>query len=307
MAEAFQDKISIETAVEKLKRLVPDKQLLREVFDIWDKAIKTTPEQLAEQKEDIARREKELAQSEKLFKARKAISGGLTTLVEAVQAGNAEAAKDLAKVAVEATLFLDIAEKRHPQLMKTVAAGEQMWPVLTSGEDGWEKEAARRVVCLNLGAEARTFKVRLRQPRGADAHLPARQWAKAAVRTIEETQLRHLSIGGIIDEFGSRAVFLDFLDKGGWRLGNIPQWTDGVSALGRFSRSSLSKWKPVVRKMIREEMTDFHLGAEWAMQRSTAERNGRNTTGEIQNAILDDICSALERIAPAENLPKADC
>jgi hypothetical protein len=47
-------------------------------------------------------------------------------------------------------------------------------------------------------------------------------------------------------------------------------------------------------------MPDFHTQPEWANQRRTAVANERDSVGEIQNAILDDIVSALARLAPGK-------
>jgi hypothetical protein len=62
-----------------------------------------------------------------------------------------------------------------------------------------------------------------------------------------------------------------------------------------------------VRKLIREQMPDFQMRPEWSNQRNTAAASGRETPGEIKNAILDDITSALERLVPDSDLPKSDC
>jgi len=88
------------------------------------------------------------------------------------------------EVGIQAAVFVAIAERKHPELIKAMARAQAMWPVLASGEAGWEKKAARQVEALGLGDDAQTFKVRFRKARGVETHLPARQWAKAAVRTI---------------------------------------------------------------------------------------------------------------------------
>ena len=59
--------------------------------------------------------------------------------------------------------------------------------------------------------------------------------------------------------------------------------------------------------MIREQMSDFHARPEWSTQRNTAVVSGRKAPGEIKNAILDDITSALERLVPDSDLPKPAC
>jgi hypothetical protein len=210
-------------------------------------------------------------------------------------------------VAIQAAVLLGITEKRHPNLLKPIAKSQILWPVLATDEPGWEKEAVCRIAELRLGAELGKPKVRFRQARGADANLPARRWAKAAVRTIEETHFRCLAFGPILREFGSTEAMADFCVETHWTYGQNPRWLDDVVRLGKFSTETLPQWKRAVRKMIREQLPEFHAGEEWATQRNSAEARGRNTVGEIQNAILDDITSALERIVPAREMPKSAC
>ncbi len=307
LLKVLRNEIPVTESAEKLKRLVPDKGILRELFDSWSKAVQATPEQVAEQKKDIQRREKELAQTEKLHKATKAITDGLIMLAEAAEVGDPKALKQLVEAATQATVFVAIAEKKHPELLKAIARPQVMWPVLASGEPGWEQKAAQSVRKLELGDAGQTFRVRFRKARGADANLPARQWAKAAVRTIEETQFRAAAIGSLSQEFGSRESFLSFMRKAKWKLDKWPKWAEEAMKLRPFCVESLPQWKPVARQLIREQIPDFHTRSEWAAQRNSASERCRDTTGEIQNAILDDICSALERIAPVKELPKSAC
>jgi hypothetical protein len=144
------------------------------------------------------------------------------------------------------------------------------------------------------------FKARFRQPRGAEINLPARTWAKAAVRTIEETRFRFLAFGSLMKGFGSAEALTDYCMETGWDFGQSADWVNDVTKLGIFSVESLPAWKRAIRKIIRQQMPDFHTRSEWATQRASAIARGRDTRGEVQNAILDDICSALERLAPAK-------
>ena len=136
---------------------------------------------------------------------------------------------------------------------------------------------------------------------------PARRWAKAAVRAIEETRFRFLSLRGLLREFGSIEALSNYCSEASWDMGKDPEWVEGVVELKQFSSESLTQWKPVIRKMIREQLPEFHTRPEWNTQRNTAEASGRNTPGEIQNAILDDIISALRRLAPIRQVPKSGC
>lgn len=307
LIKALRDEIPVELAAQKVKRLVPDKEMLLKLFDVWDKAVKATPEQVAKDKMDIERQEREIARSERFHKARNAIVSGLTILAEATDAGDAEAAKNLAEAAIQASVLLAIAEKKRPELLKPIARKEMMWPVLASEEVGWEKDAMRHIAGLKLGADRLTLNVRFRKARGTDANLPARLWAKAAVRTIEETQFRILSFGQVLRDFGSHKALADFCIETNWRIGEQPEWVRDTAGLGMFSHESLPRWKLVVRKMIREQVHNFHTRPDWTTQRNTAIANGRATRGEIQNAILDDITSALARLAPDSIMPKSAC
>lgn len=307
LSKLFRGEMPVTESAQALKRLVPDPGILRELFDSWSQAVKTTPEQAAEQSRNIARREAELARSAQWVKAMKAITGGLTVLVEGTAAGEVEAAKQLVQAGVNAAMFVGIAEKQHPEMMKTLARKQELWPVLAKGEAGWERETENRVRALGLGDEARLFSVRFRRARGVDANLPARQWAKAAVRTIENTQLRAAAILAWSRQFGSRGVFLKFLDQARWQFGPVPGWAREALGVKPFCAASLPEWKRMVRQMIREQIPAFHTRPEWATQRNSAAARGRDTVGELQNAILDDIGSALERIAPIKEMPKSAC
>jgi hypothetical protein len=307
LIKVLHNQIPVEMAIQKIKRLVPDKEMLQQLFDVWEKKVNAKPEQVAKEKEDIASRELEIAKSGRLHKARKAILDGMTTLAEAAEAGDAKAVEYLAEAAIETTGLLHIVERKQPRLLGTIARGRMLWPVLASSELGWEKDSIKRIERLELGADLHWYKVPFRKARGTDANLPARLWAKAAVRTIEETRFRILSFGQILHEFGSNQGLADFCMETGWRIGKEPEWAHDVVGLKRFSRESLPEWKLAIRKMIREQMRNLHTCPEWSTQRNTAEASGRTTPGEINNAILDDITSALDRLVPDSGLPKSTC
>jgi hypothetical protein len=295
---ALRDEISADVAARKIKQLVPDRDLAGKLFDHWQNAAAATSETVTRQKDKLARDEADLRRCERLQKANKSINRGLRVLAEGALAGDTDACRDLAGLAVDATRFLYFAERLHPEVVEREARARTVWPVLDSGEAGWEKDAARRVSKLDLGANLQFFRVRFRRARGTDANLPARLWAKAAVRVAEETRWRGLAAAQLVRDFGSAEAIDDFCLEAGWEIGKSPRWKRVVVALDAFSQISLPQWTPAIRQMIREEMPDFHTRPEWANQRRTAARNGRDSVGEIQNAILDDIVSALTRVAP---------
>lgn len=294
----MRDEISVAEAARKVRRLVPDKELAAKLFEHWKLAASATPESITEQREEIAREEADLRRLTRLGNTDRALHRSLWLLSDAAMAGDADAAKCLVEAAISAATFLQMAEASNPELFRSLAGMQLRWPVLASEEAGWEKAAARRVATLDLGAGLQVFKVRFRPVRGTEANLPARLWAKAAVRVAEETRWRMFMLAQLGREFGSSGAFADFCIEAGWQAGDRPKWSREAAALAPLSQASLPTWKPVVRQMIRDEMPDFHLRPEWVNQRRTAAASGRDSVGEVQNAILDDIVSALKRLAP---------
>jgi hypothetical protein len=288
----------IEAASADVQDLVPDAELRRKVFDLYAEWLKDNPEDLEQKRKELALDRSDVCRGEKLLKARATIQRGLMQLFEAVRNADAEAAEDLVEVAKLAAVLLSSAEKAQPELFKPIARWRTDWPVLAKHEASWEKAALQHIAELDLGAGLQVFHVRFRTVRGADANLPARRWAKAAVRVAEETKWRCVLFGGLIRDFGSSNAFADFFVGSGWEFGNEPAWVNSVMKLKRFSKESLAEWKPVVKEIIRDQVPDFHALPVWTTQRNTAAANGKTAKGEVQNAILDDIVSALERLAP---------
>jgi len=72
LTKVLRNELSVADGAQKVKRLVPDKELMRELFGLLEQTYKTTPEQVAEQRRDIRQRERELKRSEQLHEAAKA-------------------------------------------------------------------------------------------------------------------------------------------------------------------------------------------------------------------------------------------
>lgn len=220
-------------------------------------------------------------------------------LAERANAGDSDAIRDLVRVGHEVIQFLLIAKLAHPELVRTVSKSEGLWPVLISRKSTWEKNVTAQLRGLELGTDLDVFHVRFESPRGPDENYPARQWAKAAVRNLEETRWRFVIYGQY------RSEFQQMVYQGDADLASIPPWTEAACRLPLLSTQTVPTWGKVIRDMIREQVPDFHTQPEWENQRKTALHSGRNTMGEIRNAILDDIVSALKRIAPRIALPKS--
>ncbi len=129
---------------------------------------------------------------------------------------------------------------------------------MASDKPGWEKDALKHVTDLGLGADMQAYGVWFRQARGTDVNLPAWPGAKAAVRTIEATRLRLLSFGAVLKEFGSPQALADFCMDSGWEIGEQVKWVAEVVKLPAFAEESLPVWRSAIRKMIREQLPDFH-------------------------------------------------
>jgi len=288
----------IASASSKVEELVPDKELRRKVVDKYAKWLTNSAEDTERTKEDFAQMEADIHRREKINKAHEKAQSGILELSQAARDGDVDAANDLVTVATLAAVLLSSAELAKADIFKSIARERTHWPVMAKYDSHWEKTAMKRVAQLDLGGALECVHVRFRQVRGTDANLPARRWAKTAVRVAEQTRCRFILIGGIVRDFGSTDAFVDFCFELGWEICDCPEWVNSVMKLKQFSQETLRDWKPVVRDLIRHQVADFHLLPEWQTQRNTATANGKTSRGEIQNAILDDIVSALGKLAP---------
>jgi hypothetical protein len=298
MRKFIREEISADTAVKRIRRLVPNRRIARELLDHWSKVVTTKAEDLPRANEEIARKEADIHRRGQLINASEAILKGFSQLVESAMAGDAEAANDLVHSATAAVEFLTVVERAQPEVFHQIARQKLLWPMMARDEPGWEKIAADRIRGLDLGSGLRCFHAQFRQARGPDSSHPARRWAKAAVRVIETTFWRRISLSQLHRDFGSAEAFANFAVEAGWRFGDNAKWSDLLLGLQPFSRAALADWKKIIRQMIREERPEFHTAPEWSNQRNAAKASGRDSRGEIQCAILDDICSALARLAP---------
>lgn len=289
------DEIDAATVARRIRRICPNKKLQREILDFF--AAPSPPPTMTA--EEMAREQQDIARAERILHAWKKTTLAVDLLGEHADAGEAEAIKNLADVAEHAIQRLMIAEKRHPETARKVARGRMLWPLLAGIEPGWEEEGLKRIERLELGKDLEFLRAPFRAARGTDENYPARQWAKTAVRALEETRRRVQVFGHYGEEFK------ELIFEQGVALAASPNWTDGACHLPPLCKDTARQWGLVIRQMIREQQPDFHSRPEWATQRNTARHSGRGTRGEIQHAILDDIVSALRRIAPPTKLPKS--
>jgi hypothetical protein len=275
------------------------------LFDIYSAAAKSSANPPAAKttvppvtEAEIAHEEADIAKTERLARASLAIHQALSTIWHAAEAGDLEATKQLAEVAIMAATFLFRIELAHPKVARTAARGEVLWPVLARDKPTWAAETARRIADLDLGAGLEPLRMRFRKARGHDDNWPARQWAKGAVRTIEETRLRIMQFGEILRGFGSSEALVDWCMCTGWRGPQSQPWVNTVAQLPLLTTKSLPRYKAAIRDLIRLQIPDFHLHSAWSNQRHGAKLNGRDTKGAVQGRILEDICDALETLVP---------
>jgi hypothetical protein len=215
-------------------------------------------------------------------------------------AGNKAAAKFLVDLATHLSFRIAALEKQQPQVMREIASKLNLWPIFKGTHTCSEKETLARLEELGLGQGIRHLDTPFRKARGCDESLAARRWAKEAVRCINFTRLYQRQLVSHKDSVDKK------LGQGTWKRGDEPAWVSETKDLPDYSNQSRPKWADVIRKMIREELPEFHLRTEWANQRNSCKARNRDSKGEIQNTVLDDIISALKTITPGETNQSAE-
>jgi hypothetical protein len=298
MTSALSGKLKPNDVYAEVESLVPDKEMRRRVCDQFISWCNDPPPHTEEIQAETAEKMASLQRSEKHLKTVSRVQTGLVSLWSAALDGDEEASGHLVDVANFACGMVDGAEAKHPEVFEKIARMSTRWPCVAKSEKGWEIAEVKRIDKLKLGSSLRVFHPRFRQARGTEKNLPARRWAKAAVRTVEETRLRQFMYGRLAEDFESGSEFADFMMELGSYPEDEPSWVNEALKIPSFSRESLPQWRILIRQLIRDQLPDFHVYPDWQTQRNTAEASGRDTKGELQNAILDDIVSALEKVAP---------
>ena len=299
MMDVGAGRASSKEAAIAIRKLVPDEEVRKELFELYEAELAAKPQD-AKSVQQTAGKKIDYARRKKLAKAIDAIGMGFSHLTTSIGAGDAEAARELAEAAIQANRLLSLCEAFRPELFRQIAKRLPEWPVLADGDKGWEKEAVERIAKLGVGDDLVIFKARFRPARGCDANHPARRWAKASVRTLEATRVQFYRFAHFVRNFGSPEALGDFCVKNGWERRPAPEWSRKAWALETFTKVSIKQWAGVIKEMIREQIPDFHLRPEWQNQRNAAKTRSK---GVLQNRILDDICDALETIAPNPNGP----
>lgn len=298
LRDVFAERLSIEKAAQRIRELAPDAETRGRLSHWFHEGVKEQMKLPEQREREAATAKQEIDIQQRAL----SMNAHLHYFCEAASKGDAGAAREVVKVATHASQTVMLLEKLHPELLRPLARQTSLWPGLISTDVEASRSTFRRVEALGLGADVYWQTLRFRQARGADENYPARLWAKAAVRTIEDTRLRLVAYGRLPKE-----CILAGLRKKGIGLAALPKWCEAAARLRKFSQSECAAWMKVIREMIRAELPDFHLRPQWQNVRSSVERSRCGGKGEVQNAILDDIASALERLAPEDPLPKPAC
>ena len=188
-----------------------------------------------------------------------------------------------------------------PEMMSKIASTMSSWPIEAAVDDNWSV-IVERLKKLKLGQDESVHRVspQFYPAQGDDAQLPARWWAKQAVRCLthtKDTQKR-------LSKFPAERLL-----RKRCRIAPVPvpAWAMKARTLPDFSSDPkvLSQWASLIREMIREQVPDFHNREEWARYRANSRTHSKKlgaspTKGAIQNAIIDDIVAALKTIAPRQ-------
>lgn len=305
LGRMLRDEISPADGAAELRRVIPDPELARAVFDAWAAVAGRPPEELRAQQRTMAAERARHRRVVRWLRAAERINADLAMLADAAAAGEAEAVQALVEAATSAAGLVEITEGKQAERCREVAAGLGAWPIRARDEAGWEKGALIRLAQLGLGRGLKRLGARFRPATGTALNWPARRWAMAAVRTLEQSQFRQRFLADVVRRLGSKRALAEFLAEAGWRLEPGPDWARGLERLAPFSAESLPEWKAAVRALVKEQVPDLHTHPDWGNPRLAAQQSGRATPGGIRGAILDGIVSALKTLAPAGALPKS--
>ena len=242
----------------------------------------------------VFRRERKNTKPEPLVEARFQLHDAIYTLIPEMAAGNKEVAGTLLRAAAELTLFLEAAYRSKPELFHHCAGGMTHIPVLASLDPSWVATAQDYLKTLALGSDRAQghFKNLAWQ---ADRHV-CRGWAREAVDMIDRNR-----------EFASCLSLIRLYVATGncpdLKLGKSPNWLRDVGELPPFSKTTAKEWGLLARRMIRDEVPEFHEREEFKelVANITQYRNVKGAAGRlkgtVQNALLDRIMEAIQSIA----------
>ncbi|MDB6032059.1 MAG: hypothetical protein JWM16_2397 [Verrucomicrobiales bacterium] len=243
----------------------------------------------------LKRDEKQLKERQKHVYTINRTTTALEHIAKEALAGNQEAFKCLFEITQFTGALFQLASLAKPELAQSLAKWSTTWPLLISKEAHTSETLQKHLAGLQLGSGLVRLAPEFRRARGADENYPSRMWAKNAVQAIYRTRHRFLMFGDITLDM---ETVTDLLERGGYDIERSPAWVRRISSLDVFSKGELKAWTEIIRDLIREECPDFHLHPHWQNVRRTCSLQGRNTKGEIQNAVLDDIINALRTLAP---------
>ena len=242
--------------------------------------------ELKANEEEIEADKKRLRRSREALKAYALIS----QLFEEAMAGDQEAAESLAEISISATLDLFAVSRINPALLQSLASKQTLWPVIAGINSGWKPLADELLTNIGLGS-ASLYRP-LRAELAFDDDMICRRWAR---RIYEALSLNRERLSGIDQiQKGLKLLECDHTVT----VEEIPAWALESVKLLAFDKAHVKAWMIVGRKMIREQLPEFHLLPDWEnFRRRHARRGLRTIKGIVQGDILEKIESALTTLA----------
>ena len=228
--------------------------------------------------------------------------------------------------AVEATKNLLELYTDNPRLFQKIARQLSFLPCLMSWHPGAERFNRQLLEFAQVGQQSMYGELRRNARHIVRQSWPVR-YAYAIMATIEltlDTHAEDLPVWAEIYGYGvkhpvSLDPYLATMERLGWDEAKkrrelpkyqglyqiLPMWTKGLGKLRRpFNAAHVIDYWRTGKKMVLEEMPDFHLRPEWKQYRDERAYSSGAKKGAIQHAIFKDILAALKTIAGANKRRK---
>lgn len=216
-------------------------------------------------------------------------------MYKCAEGGDIESARAIVELACQASQWVKSLESSNPEMMSALARQRAIWPVIGSYDSSWDKGITKRLLALGLGQGRQDVLPNFREAQGDEEKLPARRWAREAIRCVIITRAMQKKLPQIKEQEAEN------IRQGKLLIETAPAWAFRTKQLPDYSARNLPVWRTFIREVIRQQIPDFHLRPEWkACRENCKTANHKPSKSDIQNAILDDVAAALKTITPAE-------
>jgi hypothetical protein len=238
------------------------------------------------------------------------IQKAIDELAARAAAGEADAVEPLYELAVSATTQLGNLARRAPELVRPIAVGWPVFPVVSSPKDERTRSAKKLLASLGvangLGREY-SPKSRWSLENTPTQYAVAMQFTIHFNRRLFQLQRSELSADEREQLDRETARF-----PGVYRRAIVfPAWVERAARLPEFNRDSAAEWFEVGWLALMEK-TDNHpenvkelrlLGQYRAKHTSTAKRGSKTEASNIRDGIKEKIKRAMVTVAPESSPP----